>query len=64
VVFERALALWRGEPFAGIDTPWFAAERDSLRRQRITAELDGNDVALALGRPRTPIRTTSGSPAN
>ena len=49
-LFEQALALWHGEPFAGLDTPWFNALRASLCRERLEAELDRNDLALRCGR--------------
>jgi DNA-binding SARP family transcriptional activator/tetratricopeptide (TPR) repeat protein len=46
----QALGLWRGEPFAGLDTPWLSAMRQSLLDERFAAELDRNDVLLRLGR--------------
>jgi len=49
-LFTEALALWRGEPFAGLETPWLAGVRESLRGERFTAELDRHDVLLRLGR--------------
>lgn len=49
-LFDEALGLWRGEAFAGLDTPWLAMVREQLDRERLTAELDRNDVVLALGR--------------
>ncbi|MEV4537475.1 BTAD domain-containing putative transcriptional regulator [Asanoa sp. NPDC049518] len=48
-LFEEALGLWRGEPFATLDTPWLNSERDALKRQRLEAELDRNDLALSRG---------------
>ncbi|AXG81813.1 AfsR/SARP family transcriptional regulator [Streptomyces paludis] len=48
-LFQEALALWRGEPFPGADTPWFNAARDTLRSVRWAAELDCADVRLRLG---------------
>ncbi|MFI8817171.1 MULTISPECIES: AfsR/SARP family transcriptional regulator [unclassified Streptomyces] len=48
-LYDRALALWRGEPFAGVDTPWFNAVRASLSEQRHACRLDRNDLALWLG---------------
>jgi DNA-binding SARP family transcriptional activator/Tfp pilus assembly protein PilF len=47
---ERALGLWRGEPFAGLDTPWFNAWRQRLEDERMTAELDHADLLLRHGR--------------
>jgi DNA-binding SARP family transcriptional activator len=47
---ERALALWRGRPFGGLDTPWFNDVRQMLEREKHAAELDRNDRALAEGR--------------
>ncbi|MFF8228346.1 AfsR/SARP family transcriptional regulator [Streptomyces caelestis] len=47
--FQEALALWRGTPFAGVDTPWFNAAREALSRERQAAELDCVDVRLRLG---------------
>ncbi len=49
-LFERALELWRGEPFAGQDTPWFNAWRQRLEDERATAELDQADLLLRHGR--------------
>ncbi|GAA0561568.1 tetratricopeptide repeat protein [Paractinoplanes ferrugineus] len=46
----RALALWRGDPFAGLETPWLSAMRQSLLDERFAAELDHNDTLLRLGR--------------
>ncbi|MFI6938131.1 AfsR/SARP family transcriptional regulator [Streptomyces sp. NPDC050418] len=48
--YEEALALWRGEPFAGADTPWFNATRDTLAKEHLAAQLDSTDLQLRLGR--------------
>ncbi len=48
--YEEALSLWRGEPFAGADTPWFNAGREALDKERLAAELDCTDLRLRLGR--------------
>ncbi|MEV0569293.1 BTAD domain-containing putative transcriptional regulator [Dactylosporangium sp. NPDC050588] len=49
-LFDQALALWRGEAFAGLDSPWLGALRDQLSQHRFAVELDRNDVALRRGR--------------
>ncbi|MEU4557152.1 BTAD domain-containing putative transcriptional regulator [Actinoplanes sp. NPDC023936] len=49
-VIGQALGLWRGEPFAGLDTPWLDGMRRTLLGERFAAELDRNDVLLRLGR--------------
>ena len=48
-LFGRALELWRGEPFAAIDTPWISDCRTSLEAERLSVVLDRNDVALRAG---------------
>jgi DNA-binding SARP family transcriptional activator len=40
VLFEQALALWHGEPLAGLDSPWSNAVRAGLVLQRDAAERD------------------------
>ncbi|MDX8141647.1 BTAD domain-containing putative transcriptional regulator [Lentzea sp. BCCO 10_0061] len=49
-LLEEAAGLWRGEPFAGLDSPWLAAVRTGLERERVAARLDRVDVALRCGR--------------
>ncbi|WP_322726689.1 AfsR/SARP family transcriptional regulator, partial [Streptomyces spongiae] len=49
VLWEEALALWRGEAFTGADTPWFNAQRDLLDAERLAALLDLAETRLALG---------------
>lgn len=49
-LFDDALALWRGEPLAHMDTPWARDTRSSLAAEHFSAVLDRNDAALAAGR--------------
>jgi DNA-binding SARP family transcriptional activator len=47
----EALSLWRGEPFAGLDTSWITALRETLERDRFAVELDATDLWLRSGEP-------------
>ena len=49
-IFDRALALWHGEPFASLDTPWINDVRTALEAERLSVALDRNDAALRAGR--------------
>jgi predicted ATPase/DNA-binding SARP family transcriptional activator len=49
-LFDRALELWHGKPFAALDTPWFNDVRDSLEVERLSVTLDRNDAGLRAGR--------------
>ncbi|PZG02803.1 AfsR family transcriptional regulator [Micromonospora deserti] len=44
-----ALGLWRGEPFAGLDSDWLRAVRAELEAERLAAALDRHDVLLRRG---------------
>ncbi|MFJ4467215.1 BTAD domain-containing putative transcriptional regulator [Streptomyces sp. NPDC089424] len=48
-LMRQALALWRGEPFATVDTPWFVDLRQALERERLSARLDAHDLELRRG---------------
>ncbi|MEO6086721.1 MAG: BTAD domain-containing putative transcriptional regulator [Umezawaea sp.] len=48
-LYEQASALWRGEAFEGLDTPWLTAVRAQVDRERIAAELDHADLVLRRG---------------
>ncbi|MFI5801140.1 BTAD domain-containing putative transcriptional regulator [Streptomyces sp. NPDC051677] len=48
-LFGQALGLWRGDAFAGLDTPWFNALREAVDQERTAAELDHTDVRLRCG---------------
>jgi DNA-binding SARP family transcriptional activator/tetratricopeptide (TPR) repeat protein len=48
-LLRDALGLWRGSPFAGLDTPWAARTREALHADRLAAELDFFDVQLRRG---------------
>lgn len=47
--FDEALVLWRGEAFAGLDTPWLGAVRAAVEQQRFLVECERTDAALRLG---------------
>jgi DNA-binding SARP family transcriptional activator/tetratricopeptide (TPR) repeat protein len=49
-LFKESLALWHGEPLAGLDNPWIDAVRATLARERLAAQLDLIDVQLRRGR--------------
>ena len=57
-LFDSALDLWRGDPFASLDTPWMNEVRTSLENERLSAVLDRNDAALRAGRTRRTARGT------
>ncbi|WP_330178622.1 NB-ARC domain-containing protein [Nocardia sp. NBC_01503] len=49
---SRALALWRGEPLAGLDSDWVRRFRDSLRQLRHEAIAEWADAELRRGNPK------------
>ncbi|MFI9644036.1 BTAD domain-containing putative transcriptional regulator [Micromonospora sp. NPDC051925] len=57
--FDEALGLWRGEPFARLDHPWFDTLRTSLQQARLTAERDRTDIALRRGQHSTLLSELS-----
>ncbi|MEC3977605.1 BTAD domain-containing putative transcriptional regulator [Amycolatopsis sp. H20-H5] len=48
-LFGKALALWRGEAFSGLDSPWLSGIRGVLEAERHAARLDSHDIRLRLG---------------
>ncbi|MGW4490270.1 AfsR/SARP family transcriptional regulator [Amycolatopsis sp. NPDC004368] len=47
--FDAALELWRGEPFAGLDSPWLNNARTALLAEHESVVLDRTDKQLELG---------------
>ncbi|GAB2821316.1 AfsR/SARP family transcriptional regulator [Lentzea nigeriaca] len=47
---DEALALWRGEPFAGLHSPWLDSVRDRLSQHKHVAETERAEIALREGR--------------
>lgn len=48
-LFQRALALWRGDALAGMTASWAAAESARLKEERLTTLEDHVDLRLAAG---------------
>ncbi|MBA2813865.1 tetratricopeptide repeat protein [Streptomyces sp. KM273126] len=48
-LFDEALALWRGDVCPGMDTPWFNAQRETTRVERLAAVLDWGEIQLRRG---------------
>jgi DNA-binding SARP family transcriptional activator/tetratricopeptide (TPR) repeat protein len=49
-LYDDAFALWRGEPFAGLDSPWLGEIREALSAEHLAARLDYHDVQLRRGK--------------
>ncbi|WP_234834677.1 BTAD domain-containing putative transcriptional regulator [Mycolicibacterium stellerae] len=49
-LFEKALAMWRGVPFASLDTPWVNDVRTALEAEHLAVIFDRNDSGLRVGR--------------
>ncbi len=49
VRFEEALALWRGDPFTGVESEWLAGIRALVEDEYLAARLDYYDVQLRRG---------------
>jgi DNA-binding SARP family transcriptional activator len=58
-LWREALTLWRGSPFAGVDTPWFNEQRHLLDGERLAAELELADVRLRLGQHHAMVSELS-----
>jgi DNA-binding SARP family transcriptional activator/tetratricopeptide (TPR) repeat protein len=48
-LLTEGLALWRGDAFGTLNSPWLAGLRDSVHRDRLAAELDRAELVLARG---------------
>ncbi|MBE1876095.1 tetratricopeptide repeat protein [Myceligenerans sp. TRM 65318] len=49
VLWPEALGLWRGEPFAGLDSDWLRSVAVALEGERLSAVLDHHEVVLRSG---------------
>jgi DNA-binding SARP family transcriptional activator/tetratricopeptide (TPR) repeat protein len=49
-LFAKALALWQGEPFSGVDSHWLDTVRSTLGQERLAADLEHTDLRLRTGR--------------
>jgi DNA-binding SARP family transcriptional activator len=58
-LFDEALALWRDDAIAGLDTPWADTVRQTLGTERLLAQLDRADLVLARGDHNAVLAETS-----
>ncbi|MBP2338097.1 DNA-binding SARP family transcriptional activator [Saccharothrix coeruleofusca] len=58
-VLERALELWRGEPFSGAESAWFTTHRNTLQREHAAARLALCDLLLRCGRDADALAIAS-----
>jgi DNA-binding SARP family transcriptional activator len=49
-LLDEAIGLWRGEPFEGLNTPWFNAVRAEVLAEHRAALVRRNQLLLTLGR--------------
>ena len=54
-VVDEGLALWRGQPFAGVPGPFAESERLRLTELRTTAAEERADLILAQGQPAAAV---------
>jgi DNA-binding SARP family transcriptional activator/tetratricopeptide (TPR) repeat protein len=54
-VLGEAVALWRGEPLAGLPGEWAARTRDALRQDHLQSIVAWADAVLAGGEPGTVV---------
>jgi tetratricopeptide (TPR) repeat protein len=54
-VVDEALALWRGQPFAGVPGPFAEGERLRLTELRTTAAEERADLMLVQGQPAAAV---------
>jgi DNA-binding SARP family transcriptional activator/tetratricopeptide (TPR) repeat protein len=59
-LFEQALALWHGEAFGSLDTPWLSDARTVLNKERQAAERDLTDIQLRHGQHGAVLARLSG----
>ncbi|HEY4457092.1 MAG TPA: BTAD domain-containing putative transcriptional regulator [Pseudonocardiaceae bacterium] len=55
--FEQAVALWQGDPLAGLDVPWAHTLRAALTQERTAVELDLVDAQLGHGKHHEVLPT-------
>ncbi|WP_243707239.1 BTAD domain-containing putative transcriptional regulator [Micromonospora sp. KC606] len=48
-LWRKAMALWKGRPFADLDSDWLRMVADALETERLAAGLDRTDVLLRSG---------------
>jgi DNA-binding SARP family transcriptional activator/tetratricopeptide (TPR) repeat protein len=49
-LWATALDLWGGDPYENLSSEWLDEMRDKLKRRRLTAVLERNELELARGR--------------